>query len=122
MTTSMTVLYCSDARPFLADELEARGWDVLRADSVMNALAMFVFYQPRVVLLAGDSPLTRDVLYHLLQITGPSVWGVDHILWCGALSREWEVPAFINLRVLPLSITPYALMMELNQVAELQPA
>jgi len=120
--TPYSILYLSESRPYLCDELEARGWDVLRADNVMVALGTFIFYQPRVVMLAGNSPMTREVLYHLLNVTAPSAWGIDHIFWLGEMSEPWEVPSYIHLHVLPASITPHALELELNDVAELVPA
>lgn len=119
--TSYSILYLSESRPYLCDELEARGWQVLRADSVMVALGTFIFFQPRVVMLAGNSPMTREVLYHLLNVTAPSAWEIDHIFWLGEMTEQWAVPSFIHLHVLPASITPYALELELNDVAELVP-
>jgi hypothetical protein len=116
------ILYLSESRPYLCDELETRGWQVLRTDSVMAALGTYIFYQPRVVLLAGNSPMTREVLYHLLNITAPSVWQVDHIFWLGEMTEQWDVPDFIRLRVLPASLPIYALEMELNEAAGLVPA
>lgn len=114
--TPYSILYLSESRPYLCDELEARGWQVLRSDSVMEALGTFIFYQPRVVMLAGNSPMTREVLYHLLHVTAPSVWEVDHIFWLGEMSESWVVPDFIQLHILPASITPYALELELNDL------
>ena len=39
MNNAMTVLYFSETRPYLADDLEAHGWTVLRATSMMETLA-----------------------------------------------------------------------------------
>ena len=103
--TPHTILYLSETRPFLCDELEARGWAVLRADRVMAALGTFIFYQPRVVMLAGNTPMTREVLYHLLHVTAPSVWEIDHIFWLGEMTERWEIPSFIHLHILPASIS-----------------
>lgn len=116
------LLYLSESRPYLSDELESRGWHVFRADSVMAALGTYVFYQPRVVILAGNSPMTREVLYHLLNVTAPSVWQVDHIFWLGDISENWEIPNFIRLHLLPATIPTYLLEMELQEVAGLVPA
>lgn len=120
--TPYSILYLSESRPYLCDELEARGWGLIRAESVMEALGSFIFFQPRVVMLAGNSPMTREVLYHLLNVTAPSAWEIDHIFWLGEMSEKWEVPSFIHLHLLPATITPYALELELNDLAELVPA
>lgn len=120
--TPYSILYLSESRPYLCDELESRGWQVLRADNVMSALGTFIFFQPRVVMLAGNSPMTREVLYHLLNVTAPSAWEIDHIFWLGEMTEQWEVPSFIHLHVLPTSITPYALELELNDLSALVPA
>lgn len=120
--TPYSILYLSESRPYLCDELEARGWQVFRADSVMVALGTFIFFQPRVVMLAGNSPMTREVLYHLLNVTAPSVWEIDHIFWLGEMTERWEIPSFIQLHILPASITPYALELELKDLTVLVPA
>ncbi len=122
MNSSLTVLYFSETRPYLADDLESHGWTVLRADSVMEVLAKFITYQPRAVVLAGDSDGTRDVLYHLVNVTAPSAWGTDHVFWLGEFGNRPTLPSFIRLRVLPPTATTYALESELNEIAGLIPA
>ena len=122
MNSSMIVLYFSETRPYLANDLESHGWSVLRADSVMELLAMFITYQPRAVVLAGDTEATHDALYHLLHVSAPSAWGTDHIFWLGEFGTRLAVPPFIRLRVLPASATTYALESELGEIAGLVPA
>ncbi|MCU0498578.1 MAG: hypothetical protein MUF87_14600 [Anaerolineae bacterium] len=41
-----------------------RGWQVLIPTEMLEALAMYLFYYPSVVIL-DDSPLAREVQFHL---------------------------------------------------------
>ena len=116
------MLSFSETRPYLVDDLESHGWSVLRADRVMELLAMFITYQPRAVVLAGDTEGTHDALFHLLNVTAPSAWGMDHVFWLGDFGNRLAAPSFIRLRVLPATATTFALESELNEIVGLIPA
>lgn len=110
MNRSLTVIYVSEDPTELSGALEAQDWDVHRATTMLDALAMTVYFEPDLIVLDGDSPETRQTLWQLMSATGPSAHLVDLIVVLSDDDLFYEPPAYILLKKLPTATTPEALI------------
>ncbi len=74
-----------------------RGWYVYTPTEVMEALGMFVFYSPSIVVIEAGSDFAREVYRHLRSIqANPLLFLADQ-----AQQQAWALPT--DSRVLPLA-------------------
>lgn len=106
MNTTLTVLYIASDPSELAGALAAQDWDVHQATSMMDALAMTLYYEPDLIVLDGDSTETRQTLWHLMSATGPSAHQVDLIVSLSDDLLTYEPQPFMMLKRLPAEATP----------------
>lgn len=105
-----TVLIVNEQPSDLAGALIAHGWDVHQATSTHEALAMLVYHLPHLTILDGDSAVTRQAFWHMVNVTGPSPRLVDLIVSLTDDPLIYEAPAYLMLRSLPASTHPLDLL------------
>lgn len=110
MNRSLTVIYVSEDPTELSGALEAQDWDIHRATTMFDALAMTIYFEPDLIVLDGNSHETRQALWQLMSATGPSAHLVDLIVALSDDDLTYEPPAYIMLKKLPTATTPEALI------------
>jgi hypothetical protein len=116
MEHHLTVLYVAEEPTRLPGTLAARGWEVYRATTAEDALAMLVYYEPHITIVDGDTPMTRQALWHMVSVSGPSAHIVDVIVALSDDDLTYEPPAYILLRKLPTNTAPQDLLAQLPKL------
>lgn len=115
MNRSLTVLYVSEDPTELSGALESQAWDVHRATTMLDALAMTVYFEPDLIVLDGDAPETRQTLWQLMSATGPSAHLVDLIVVLSDDHLTYESPIYTLLKKLPTSTAAETLIEQLPE-------
>lgn len=116
MEHHLTVLYVAEDPTELPGALAARGWEVYRATTAEDALAMLVYYEPHITIVDGDSAMTRQALWHMISVSGPSARVVDVIVALSDDDLTYEPPSYIMLRKLPTNTAPQDLWAHVSKL------
>ncbi|MFO7322147.1 MAG: hypothetical protein DIU68_010480 [Chloroflexota bacterium] len=76
-------------------------WHVYSAAELYDALASYIFFNPHLTILVGESSLTQGVFFHLASLSEPSPRRVDAML-VYANRAPGKMPPATLLRHYPL--------------------
>ena len=101
MDSFLGIVYVGDARrgAALHATVGKYGWYVYTPSEAMEALGMYVFYSPALVVLDSGTDFAHEVYRHLLTVDARPLL----ILADPAQAAKWHVPASAGVGVLPLS-------------------
>ncbi len=113
MKNNPIIIYVGDPRgaEALRGAVEARGWHLLLAREMLEALAMYAFYFPDLYVLEDSlgSTVAREVAYHLRSVGAEPLL----ILSDEPGNPEWDAAPGAAMRTLPRDIDPTRLLAEM---------
>lgn len=82
-----------------------QGWATYLPTSVNEALGMYVFYAPEVIIIEGDIPIAEQVFEHLAEVTHASPRYIEAMVVLSD-GPAWETPEDTLLAQLPCCAEP----------------
>lgn len=94
---------------------KTQGWETYLPESVNEALGMYIFYAPHLIVLEGDTPLAHQVFEHLSEVTHASPRYVEAMM---VLSDDvaWLAPEGVVLSQISFCAEPPEIFMTVRQL------
>ncbi len=94
---------------------KTQGWETYLPESVNEALGMYIFYAPHVIVLEGDTSLAQQVFEHLSEVTHASPRYVEAMM---VLSDDvaWLAPEGAVLSQISFCAEPPEIFMTVRQL------